>query len=154
MGAETLAHYAKTSFGVELTRQESLKMRNSFFDLYPGIRTWHQIQGTRSETRTVLGRKRIFSQQGRFTEKLNGPVQGSGADGLKLALALLWERRAECSGAFPVLTVHDEILIEAPADRAREAKEWLVRCMVDGMGKVLKEVPVEVEAEIKEAWGS
>jgi len=28
-----------------------------------------------------------------FSEKLNTPVQGKGADGLKLALALLWERR-------------------------------------------------------------
>ena len=129
-------------------------MRNSFFDLYPGIRTWHYIQETRSETQTVLGRKRIFPGQGRFTEKLNSPVQGSGADGLKLALALLWERRDECSGAFPVLTIHDEVVIEAPADRAEEAKGWLVACMKDGMGDVLKEVPVEVEAEIKDGWGS
>ena len=128
-------------------------MRKQFFDLYTGIRTWHQIQGTRSETETVLGRKRIFPGQGRFTEKLNSPVQGSGADGLKLALALLWERRDQCSGAFPVLTIHDEIVIEAPADRCEEAKEWLVQCMIDGMSQVLKEVPVVMEAEVNNTWG-
>ena len=35
----------------------------------------------------------------RLTDRLNAPVQGTGADGLKLALALLWERRDECPGA-------------------------------------------------------
>ena len=56
-------------------------------------------------------------------------------------------------GAFPVLTVHDEIVIEAPADRAEEAKKWLVQCMTDGMSQVLKEVPVVVEAEVNNTWG-
>ena len=56
-------------------------------------------------------------------------------------------------GAFPVLTVHDEIVIEAPGDRAEEAKKWLVQCMTDGMSQVLKEVPVVVEAEVNNTWG-
>jgi hypothetical protein len=30
-----------------------------------------------------------------LTDRLNAPVQGTGADGPKLALALLWERRGE-----------------------------------------------------------
>jgi DNA polymerase I len=48
----------------------------------------------------------------KFTERTNAPVQGTGADGLKLALALLWERRHQCPGAFPVACVHDEIVVE------------------------------------------
>jgi hypothetical protein len=44
--------------------------------------------------------------------------QGTGADGLKLALALLWERREEAPGAFPVLAVHDEIVIECDEAKA------------------------------------
>jgi DNA polymerase-1 len=39
-------------------------------------------------------------------------VQGSGGDGIKQALGLLWQRRAECPGAFPILVIHDEIVIE------------------------------------------
>ena len=35
---------------------------------------------------------------------------------------------------------------------ADEAKDWLVKCMVDGMAEVLTEVPVVVDAEITEAW--
>jgi DNA polymerase-1 len=38
-------------------------------------------------------------------------VQCTGADGLKFALALLWERRHECPGAAPILAVHDEVIV-------------------------------------------
>src|SRR5262249_62273691 len=51
----------------------------------------------------------------RFTEKLNTPVQGTGADGLKLALALLWERRGQCPVAFPVLAGDRQIALGAAA---------------------------------------
>jgi len=44
------------------------------------------------------------------------------ADGLKLALALLWERRYECPGAVPVLAVHDEIVVEVEEDKAEAAQ--------------------------------
>ena len=54
------------------------------------------------------------------------PVQGAAADGLKLALALLWECRAECPGAVPVIVCHDEIVVECDAEQATVAKAWLV----------------------------
>ena len=50
------------------------------------------------------------------------------------------------------LAIHDEIVVEAPAEKAREAKAWLVRCMKEAMEEYLKEVPVVVEAEIKSTW--
>jgi DNA polymerase-1 len=73
-------------------------------------------KGQEIETRTLAGRRRPGVV--RFSEKLNIPVQGTGADGLKLGLALLWERRHECPGAYPVLAVHDEIVVEADANQA------------------------------------
>ncbi len=73
----------------------------------------------------------------RFTEWVNAPVQGTGADGLKLALAFLWERRGECSGAMPVACVHDEIAVECDEDEAEKAKVWLEKAMIDGMDEVL-----------------
>ena len=61
----------------------------------------------------------------RLTDRLNAPVQGTGADGLKLALALLWERRCECLEAVPLLVCHDEVVVECDAEQAAEAKSWL-----------------------------
>jgi DNA polymerase-1 len=85
----------------------------------------------------------------RLTDRLNTPVQGTGADGLKLALALLWERRSECPEAVPVLACHDEILVECAAEPAEDVKAWLEKAMVEGMDAVMSgteevDVPVEV----------
>lgn len=157
MGAESLREYARTSYGVELTPEEAQAFRDRFFQAYAGLKTWHLRTGEalkasgEIEVRTLLGRRR---KTNRFTEALNTPVQGSGADGLKLALALLYERRAEAPGCFPILAVHDEIVVEAPEDRAQEALAWLTGAMRDGMGQVLTQVPVEVEAGVYRDWGA
>jgi len=88
----------------------------------------------------------------RFTEKLNTPVQGTGADGLKQALALLWERRQDCPGAFPVLAVHDEVVLEADAGQADAVWAWLKQAMLDGMTPLIDPVPVEVDVKVSRTW--
>jgi DNA polymerase I len=94
----------------------------------------------------------------RVTDRLNAPVQGTGADGLKLALARLWERRDEYPGAMPVLVCHDEMVVECDEDRGEEIKRWLEKAMIEGMDAVMNGtdgavVPVEVEARIARSWG-
>jgi DNA polymerase I len=70
-------------------------------------------------TRTLTGRRRTSVEK--LTDRLNAPVQGTEADGLKLALALLWERRGECPEAVPALVCHYEVVVECDADQAAEA---------------------------------
>ncbi len=53
-------------------------------------------------------------------------------EGLKLAAALLHERREECPGATPIPAVHDEI-VECEETEATEVEAWLKRAMVEGM---------------------
>jgi DNA polymerase-1 len=114
-GAEGLRCYAKQSYGVEMTLVEARRYREAFFRTYPGLRGWHQRAGGNGavDTRTLGGRRRIGVD--RYTERLNTPVQGTGADGLKAAIALLWERRSEVPSAVPVLFCHDEIVVECDA---------------------------------------
>jgi DNA polymerase I-like protein with 3'-5' exonuclease and polymerase domains len=82
-----------------------------------------------------------------------------GLRSLKLALALLWERRAECPGVVPVACVHDEIVVECDEKEAEKAKTWLERAMINGMDEVLNgsnvegpRVPVEVETQIAKSF--
>jgi DNA polymerase I-like protein with 3'-5' exonuclease and polymerase domains len=94
----------------------------------------------------------------READRLNAPVQGTGADGLKLALALLWERRGQCPGAVPVLVCHDEVVIECDAEQAANVKAWLEGAMIEGMDVVLNRMdevhaPVEVGARMARSWG-
>jgi DNA polymerase I len=105
------------------------------------------------ESRTVADRRRLFDAKTPDTHRLNTPVQGTGADGLKLALALLWERRAEAPGAFPVLAVHDEIVVECDTEQAGAVEAWLKQAMLDGMAPLVDPVPVEVETRIARTWG-
>jgi DNA polymerase-1 len=67
------------------------------------------------------------------------------------------------SGAFPILAVHDEVVVECPEEQDEEAKAWLVKALVDGMEKVLnsgldinhpERVLVKVEVEVVDSWGA
>jgi hypothetical protein len=155
MGARGFCRYARTNYGVELTEAQAKTYRRAFFAAYPALKRWHsKVGGTGHRpiaTRTLAGRRCLAVE--RFTEKLNLGVQGTGADGLKAALALLWERRAECLGAVPVVAVHDEIVIECDAAQAAAAVAWLRQAMLDGMAPLAHPVPVEVEVSVAPTWG-
>src|SRR5215213_5992745 len=161
MGAKGLRVYALKSYGVEMSLEKAALYRRRFFQTYPSLKRWHDNERRawhqgETETRTLTGRRRTDVE--RLTDRLNAPVQGSGADGLKLALALLWERRSECLGAVPVLVCHDEVVVECDTQQAADAKAWLEKAMIEGMDAVMNSagkacVPIEVEARIARSWG-
>jgi DNA polymerase-1 len=151
MGARGFREYAKGQYGLDLTEEEAGRYRDAFFVAYPGLRRWHRsIPNHPISTRTLAGRRRLNTQV--FTQKLNTPVQGTGADGLKLALALLWRRRDEVPGALPVLVVHDEIVVECDERQSEATSRWLKGAMVDGMAPLIDPVPVEVDVTVARTW--
>lgn len=152
MGAERLRQYVFQSFGISLTTDQAAELRRRFFQTYPAIADWHRKIGRQKEVCSVLGRPRRFDLP-QFSEQVNHPVQGTGADGLKNALAILWQTRHLVPGAVPVLAVHDEIVVEAPAGEAQKAAAWLKFAMLAGMAEFLRRVPVEVEVKISDTWG-
>jgi DNA polymerase I len=103
-------------------------------------------------TRTRASRRRLLLPGTPDTQRLNTPVQGTGADGLKQALALLWERRADCPGAVPVIACHDERVVECDANQAETIAAWLRQAMVDGMVPLIELVPVDVEVSVGRTW--
>ena len=149
MGARRFRDYARNGYGVEMTEVEARSFRERFFAAYPNLRRWHSEVGrsTARETRTLSGRRRFLPATD-FTARVNTPVQGTCADGLKQALALLWDRRDEHPAAIPVLAVHDQIAIETTPEDAEGAREWLVKAMTDGMRAFTDPVPVKVDAQI------
>ena len=157
-GAEGLQSYARNSYGVEMSLSQAERYRKRFFEAYPSVRTWHRKEGNSfhagdKTARSLRGRRR---RVGRFTEKINHPVQGTAADGMKMALALLCGRRDECPGAVPILAVHDEIVVECDEEDAEKVEAWLKKAMVDGMDDVVNasdpKVLIEVETSVSQAW--
>ena len=151
-GAETLVRYAATNFGVAMTLREAQEHRTRFFTTYQGLHRWRRSQRNGPEDlRTLTGRVRRNIE--RFTEKLNTPVQGSGADGLKMAPGRLWQYRQEAPTARLVAVVHDEVVVECPAEDAAAVADWLTRHMVGGMEDIVHgAVPIAVEASIARDW--
>ena len=66
------------------------------------------------------------------TRPMNFPVQGGAADVMHRAMRLLFERYRDWPGnVLPVLTIHDEILVEVDADAAEEVGTLLAGVMVE-----------------------
>jgi DNA polymerase-1 len=154
MGARGFRIYARANYGVDLSEEQAQQYRAAFFRTYPALADWHRAVGRTEnraiETRTLAGRRCLGV--GHFNEKLNLPVQGTGADGLKSSLALLWERRGQIPDVVPVLVVHDEIVVETDTDHAEPAAAWLKQAMLDGMAPLVAPVPVEVEVSVGRTW--
>jgi DNA polymerase-1 len=155
LGAKGLRAYAKGNYGLDLTLEEAERYRRAYFAAYPGLARWHRRAGnsTAKECRTLASRRRLLDDKTPYTHRLNSPVQGTEADGAKRAMALLWERRHEVPGAFPVLFGHDEIVVECDEWQAWQVRGWLRQAMLDGMSPLTAPVPVEVEATVARTWG-
>jgi DNA polymerase-1 len=157
-GARGLRTSALSNYGVIFSEDQARQFRYRFFDRYRGLKRWHDQYWTAFdgppvtiETRTPLGRRRLGVSK--FTEKLSSPVQGAGADGLKGALALCFERRHQVpSNVQLVLCVHDELVAECDQGDAAAVADWLTAAMVDEMQPLLKQVPGVVEARIAKDW--
>ncbi|MGH7922238.1 MAG: DNA polymerase, partial [Candidatus Dormibacteraceae bacterium] len=154
MGPIRFRANALANYGVEFTEKEARRFRATFFQTYRGLAAWHARYASQREapidTRTLAGRRRLSVIN--FSEKLNTPVQGTGADGLKLAMGLLFETRDRVPSAKPVLNVHDEIVLECDERDAAEAEVWLGEVMRGGMQQLLRRVPVEVESSRGRDW--
>jgi len=83
-------------------------------------------------------------------EAINAPIQGTAADLMKLAMIEVARR---LPAAFPrarlVLQVHDELLLEAPAEEALGVAA-LVRSVMEGVATL--RVPLVVETRIGTNW--
>jgi len=81
MGTKGYRVYAQSNYGLTLSEEEAAGYRRAFFETYPGLVAWHRSAGrsgdTAIDTRTLTSRRRLNVT--RFTEKLNTPVQGTGA---------------------------------------------------------------------------
>lgn len=161
MGAPRFRSYAKDSYGVELDEHEAKAAREAFLRTFPGIARWHTKVGAlggrgkapRAITvRTAMGRRKRFGPAAfSFNAALNIPVQGTAADGFKLAMIRLQPRLAALGGR-GVMCIHDEYIAEVPTARAEEARVVVEETMREAMQEVVTSVPIAVEASIATTW--
>jgi DNA polymerase-1 len=159
--------YGKTAFtlakDIGVTREAAQAFIDAYFAGYPKVRAYIDQMLLRAResgvVKTMFGRRRLVpelnSRNGQIRAAaervtVNMPIQGTAADILKKAMIAL-------HAALPqrglrtrmILTVHDELLFEAPTDEAGRAAE-LVREQMEGV--VSLKVPLTVDVGTGENW--
>lgn len=153
-----LVSYARAGYGVTLTEREARQYHKKFLDKYEGVARWQKRvlrDGQRShESRSIGGRIRYMSPDA-YNEHYNNPDQATGADGLKRAMRLVYDKLKRHNGrAQMVHHVHDEIIVECDDDPEIIAgvKVDLHDGMKEGMSPYIKRVPVLVEPSHGYTW--
>ena len=163
MGAQKLAQELKIS----TTQAKDFIAR--YFERLQGLKEFYE--GVEASARkhgfvtTLGGRRRLLpdinSASGQAAalarrQAINTVIQGSAADIIKLAmLAVARDERLRELDARLLLQVHDELLLEVPADAAEEAGTLVARLMQDvcPAGKELS-VPLLVDWGTGHDWGA
>ena len=134
-----------------------------YFETYPGVKRWREeiVEFARENgyVATLFGRRRslpdiraknfnLRSAQERMAQ--NAPIQGTAADVIKLAMVKLDERLAE---SFPkarlILQIHDELIVEAPAEEAEEVKKLVAETMENAVSYRVK---LLADAHVGKTW--
>ncbi len=76
------------------------------------------------------------------------PIQGSGADQVKVAIIECQKAAKKVKYAKFVLQVHDCLIYQVPQDKAEEWKEIQEACMIRAAETIVKSIPIEVDTTI------
>ena len=137
-----------------------------WYDAFPGVRDLKQqtLEDARKRgfVRTLSGRKRrlpdirsedYIARGGAERQAFNTRIQGSAADIIKLAMISL-EPALEKLGARMCLQIHDELVVEAPINKAEEVVETMKYVMENPLnGQNPLALPLVTEPKIVSKWG-
>ena len=168
MVAKTFIAYAK-GYGLDLTQEDSEKIRADFFNAYPRLLVWHEeckeFARQHGYIESPIGRKRWFDNINSYDFKkrsaderqaINSPVQGFGSDLCTSALAEIVFSKELDHARFNVLgSVHDAILFEIKDDYVEELVPKLQSIMenppiVEGLDVP---IPLVADVEVSSCWG-
>ncbi len=136
MSPETFVDYAG-SFGAEFTLDQAKKIKKSWTDAYPEIRSfWKSGYKAQGFYKSKTGFIRVNCS---YTAWLNNHFQGPAAEGAKIAMYF-----AHKSGFKLVAFVHDSLVAEEPKEGLEAKLELLRATMIEGMKKIC---PMNIKAE-------
>jgi DNA polymerase-1 len=160
--------YGKQAFtlakDIGVSRQEAQDFIDAYFAGFPSVRAFIEgvLQSGRDTgvVKTMFGRRRLVpdlnNRNGQVRSAaeraaVNMPIQGSAADILKRAMIDVHAALPSIAGgrARMILTVHDELLFEAPQETADETAAAVRELMESA---VALKVPVTVDVGIGENW--
>ncbi|HBX70576.1 MAG TPA: DNA polymerase I [Chloroflexi bacterium] len=161
--------YGMSSFGLtrstDLTLAEAEDFVEAYFRQFPGIKKYldsiRDQAAKQGYVETLLGRRRYFpglvnpsNQQIRMREEreaINAPIQGTAADIMKIAMLRVPGALAQAHlSAKMLLQVHDEIVLECPAEELAETAILVQNTMEQAY---CLDIPLRTDARSGSNWG-
>ena len=159
--------YGKGAYSLSKDIGVSVKEAEAFLQTY--LATFPNIDGYMEKTiadarqcgyvSTLFGRRRALPELNSNNHNIrasgermarNTPIQGTAADVIKLAMVRVWRRlRDEKMESRLILTVHDELIVEAPEAEAEKAAQILREEME---GCVHYAVPLSTDVHTGKNW--
>ena len=145
------------------SRTEARQYIDDYFDNYPSVLKYMEKTKESAKSQgfveTILGRrlylpqinaKNKMQQQHALRTAINAPMQGSSADIIKQAMLDIqaWID-SENNGVKMIMQVHDELVFEMAADKAKEFAED-IRSMMSDAAKL--SVPLVVDVGNGDSW--
>ena len=148
---------------IGITTAEASKYIKNYMMNYPSIELYlERVVADAKEngyTETLMGRRRYIPELNaangmlrQFGKRvaMNAPIQGAAADVMKLAMIKVYDRLLrEEPEAKIVMQVHDELIVEAPEERA-DAVCRIVREEMEGAVKL--NIPLTVDVTVGKNW--
>jgi DNA polymerase-1 len=163
--------YGISAFGLanqlSIARDEAGAYIKKYFERFPGIRDY--MEATKKTARadgyvtTLFGRKCHYPRinasnpsERAFNERaaINAPLQGSAADIIRRAMVRMDDALMKAGlSARMLLTVHDELVFEAPDDEVEATLPVVAKVMVQAPEPAVKlHVPLRVDAHAAQNW--
>ncbi|RYX98532.1 hypothetical protein EON78_05125, partial [bacterium] len=151
------------SLQINTSIEEAKQLINIYFQVYSGIKNWLYRAGQdaikNEYSRTLSNRLRKYSFDKSIRSEVatidrqgkNSPIQGTSADITKQALILI-SKSIKGTPVKLINTVHDEIILEAPLDKAEWAAKQLEEDMINAAKIYMKKVPIVVDVHIADYW--
>lgn len=142
MSPSTFVEYCD-GMGVKIDEAKSEEVKAAWLDTYPEMSKFFNV-GNNKNCYTLTGRRRANCT---YTAYLNTQFQGLAADGAKLALYELDKR-----GYNMVAFIHDQIVVQAPKEAAKDMMTEVEKIMQDAMQIVCPDVKIGTEGQIIEKF--
>lgn len=159
--------YGMSAFGLAkqlgVERAAAQAYIDAYFMEFPGVEKFmesiREFAHQHEYVETYFGRrlytpsinaKNIHLQKGAERAAINAPMQGTAADIIKIAMLKVNEWiESEANDVHMIMQVHDELVFEAPTEKANEYAKKIQTIMSDA---VKLSVPLVVEAGIGDNW--
>jgi DNA polymerase I-like protein with 3'-5' exonuclease and polymerase domains len=170
--APGFVNYAESSYGVLLTLDEAVEMREAFFTRWEGMAEWHESVARRVRREgfvtSPIGRVRrledalgndayLVAQAER--QAINSPVQSFASDIMQMTAADIGGQFGNPVPRVRIVgTVHDSLVVEVPIDDWQRSVGRVMRRMInphhllERLGCYL-DVPLAVESSVGTRWG-